>query len=107
MKYRRLRVDVHIALSFIDAHISATDCFTEEFCDPPFEEEGKLVARESRDQVRKAQTFLESQNQDDVKVIVSHLLCTILLNKFARYVESVTGHRVSEGKRSRRVSGED
>ena len=90
IEHTLLRNNVHIALAFIDAHLEAQACFQEEFCRPPFEEAQKLVARESKDQVHAAMDFLESQDQDDVKIIVSHLLCTILLNKLARYVEHVT-----------------
>jgi len=92
--YQRLRRDIHLALAFINAHRNAQEKVKHEFMgvDPDIDtvEAYNVVLRESNNEIVKAEQLLASSHKRDLRVIVSHLLCILLLNKTARHVEFLT-----------------
>lgn len=91
-QYQLLRMNVLLALSFIDAHKEAQDRLQDEL--------GKgggdtlaafnIVMNESKAEVRKAREVLMSQTKKKLNHVISHYLCIILLNKQARYVKQLS-----------------
>jgi len=93
-EYRRLRRDVHLALAFICAHQHVQARIKKEFVgkDPGADSLAayNVILRESNNEIKKAEKVLESSEENDVRVIISHLLCIILLNKRARHIEGLS-----------------
>lgn len=87
----QLRFDVIRALAFISAHRTAQKEFARDFneCSNDFQAAAEIVKQESEVQVSEAEELLQSFDQNYVKAIVSNLFCVILLNKTARYIESL------------------
>ena len=86
MSQQQLRLEVTIAVSFLEAHKSARKRFEEEFCTDKLSDFEKIVEGESLAQSREAEAFLQQLDQDDVKRVLSHVLCLFLLNKASCFV---------------------
>lgn len=92
LSYQHLRLEVLRAFSFIDAHLEAQEHLVKEFG----KNEGELklavqqVLRESKEEVAKARSVLRSKTKKQLRDVISHHLCTILLNKAARYITRLT-----------------
>jgi len=92
--YHRLRSEVNRALAFISAHRRAQEHFQSDFNESSedFKSATQLVRLESEEEVEEAEKFLLSLDCMDVKIIISHLFCVILLNKTARFVSSLSNN---------------
>jgi len=86
MSNQRLQVDVNRAISFLEAHKLARQIFEEEFCSDSITECEKTVVGESLAESKKAEAFVTKFDEDDVKHVLSHILCLTLLNKASRFV---------------------
>ena len=84
--HQQLRLEVTIAVSFLEAHKSARKRFEQEFCTENLTDFQKIVEGESLAQSHKAEAFLQERNDDDVGLVLSHVLCLFLLNKASRNV---------------------
>jgi len=87
----RIKSDVHRAVCFIDAHKWAQTQFAKEFCGSrgiEFLQAEQVIVNESQGEVEKAAAVLAKHNKDDVEIVLSHLVCMILLNKRASFIES-------------------
>jgi hypothetical protein len=86
--YGQLRLTVLRAFSFIDAHKEAEHRLFDEFG----ETQGDLhnafltVMRESKQQVKLAEDQIKSKTKKQLKLVISHYMCTTLLNKMARFI---------------------
>jgi len=103
----RLRIRIHGALACMSAHRWAQDRLRSEYRDIHFGDddgdsaqrtkgrgedlsvEWKIVLEESQIQFELAKKVVESTNREQVKIISSQLVSTILLNKAAKEVEMV------------------
>mmetsp|Transcript_27066 Transcript_27066/g.40073 ORF Transcript_27066/g.40073 Transcript_27066/m.40073 type:complete len:877 (-) Transcript_27066:218-2848(-) len=81
-----LRIEVQLAISFIEAHKAAQAQFLE--CDT-FTDAQAQVIEESKVQVRMAEDVLKFNDKDLVQRHVSLLFCKILLNKQARFLQNL------------------
>lgn len=90
-KYQALRMNVLLALSFIDAHKEAQDRLQDELNTGSGDTFAafRIVMKESAAQMRKAKEVLMSQTKKKLNHVISHYLCVILLNKQARYVKQL------------------
>jgi hypothetical protein len=88
LSYQHLRLEVLRAFSFIDAHNDAQDRLRAEFGESRGDVMAalRLVLEESKSEVAKAQGVLGSKTKKQQRDVISHLLCTILLNKAARNI---------------------
>jgi len=86
MSNQRLKLDVNRAISFLEAHKLARHIFEEDFCSDSITECEKTVVGESLAESKKAEAFVTTFDEDDVKHVLSHVLCLILLNKASRFV---------------------
>eukprot|EP00978_Attheya_sp_CCMP212_P034946 scaffold149528_cov46-Attheya_sp.AAC.1 len=82
-----LKIDVHRAVAFTQAHRFVQERFKAEFLGAQFSDAAEVVLQESEAEVLQAEKDLASYNKKDVEQIMSHLLCQLLLNKAARIVE--------------------
>ena len=82
-------MEVNLAIAFLEAHTRARRVFAEEFA----ETEGDLsaaetqVLRESKEECDAAELFLSSLPKEKVRVYVSHIFATILINKIVKHIE--------------------
>lgn len=90
-QYQELRMNVLLALSFIDAHKEAQDRLKDELGKGSGTAEVAFnkVTNESKAEVRKVKDVLMKQTKKKLNHVISHYLCVILLNKQARYIQQL------------------
>jgi len=83
--------EVNLTHAFLLAHTKSRITFRREFCREPkmVTHSEKIVLNESELECRMANEFLETKNADDVKNVVAHIMCNVLLNKAVRYTEKL------------------
>lgn len=85
--YLKVISDVHRAVAFTEAHEIARERFKEEFCsNNALSASENRVLDESRAQSEQAEQLLRGVDKQRLEQIVSHLLCTVLLNHSALYI---------------------
>jgi hypothetical protein len=89
MSWKSKSFVVLLAMAVTEAHRVAQDQLESTFRTTEMSAEAKTVYNESKDQVALARKTLAGYDQTDIKTITSHLFCTILLNKAAKYVEGL------------------
>jgi len=90
LEFEILTEKVITILSFAEAHRLAQEKFKDQFCDnyaSEFLVQEEIVMKESEAEVKIALDELREYDQEDVRIIVSHYFCRILLNKNARTIE--------------------
>ena len=92
-------------LAFIGAHDWATRHFTREFSKDGFQnitdhltDVEKIILKENDEQVRLAEEALNHLGATDVKIVTSHYLCQILLNRAAHHLEQLKEHGLMSDK---------
>lgn len=82
LEYKKLKVKVLRALSFMEAHRQARKTFSEQLSDSTsVDATENVVLDESKAETDAAQKELDEVEKDDVLVVKSHYFCVILLNK--------------------------
>mmetsp|Transcript_1029 Transcript_1029/g.2024 ORF Transcript_1029/g.2024 Transcript_1029/m.2024 type:complete len:1026 (+) Transcript_1029:83-3160(+) len=90
-RYRKQRHMAYLAFSFIKAHRSARAQFKTQFADSLDElsKAEEVVLNESLDEVRKAQEVLNGYPEERIRIMISHNVSQMLLNKQARHIEKL------------------
>ena len=97
ISWKSTSFDVLLAMAVIEAHRVAQKQLESTFRATEMSVEAKIVYNESKDQVALARKTIAGYDQTDIRTISSHLFCTILLNKAAKYVQGlVTSGLLSE-----------
>ena len=98
-------IKVRQILAFIGAHDWAKRHFTREFSKDGFQnisdhltDVEKTILKESDEQVRLAKEALTQLGATDVKIVTSHYLCQILLNRAAHHLEQLKEHGLMSDK---------
>ena len=93
------------SLAFIDAHQKAQELFYSETYEKRGNDElsveARVVLQESEAQVSLAENLLRTKDPDDVCTMISHLFCTILLNKIGRAAEKLQTSGVLKEREAR------
>lgn len=98
-------IKVRQILAFIGAHDWAKRHFTREFSKDSFQnitdhltDVEKLILKENDEQVLLAKEALTQLGATDVKIVTSHYLCQILLNRAAHHLEQLKEHGLMSDK---------
>ena len=103
--YSQLRLTILRSFSFVDAHKEAQSRLRDDF----EESDGDLhnafltVMRESQKQVKLAEDQINSKTKKELKRVISHYMCTTLLNKTARYISLLSDTGVLLQRESRQL----
>lgn len=99
LEYRKLKVKILRALSFLEAHRQARNVFTKQLSDSSgVAANENTVLEESKAESDAAQEVIDSANKDDLMIIIAHYFCAILLNKSGVYVNVLLSEGVLEPK---------
>ena len=99
LDYKLLKIKVLRAISFIEAHRRARNLFTEQLSDSSVVDANEqTVLDESNAESNEAQKELDSVDSNDLLIIKSHYFCSVLLNKMAKYAETLLDKGILEQK---------
>ena len=91
LEFEKTKMGVHRCLAFLRAHRMAQAEFKEKFAGKELQKVANAVITESEAECTKAEELFGSYPEEEVKTIVSHYFCSVLLYNDSRFVAELNG----------------